>query len=78
MLVVEAVEVVGDANRVVRERVRAASRNRLLDDVRELGQPLDQILLLGGQLLGTCSRPLLSSVGALRRIPAIRACAYWT
>ena len=47
MLVVEAVEVVRDADRVGRERVRAAPLGRLLDDAGKLGQPLDQVLLLG-------------------------------
>ena len=76
VLVVEAVEVVGDANRVGRERVRAAALDGLLDDARELGEALDQLLLLGGELGGRCDE--LGALGALRRMPAIRACAYWT
>ena len=51
MLVVEAVEVVGDPDRVVRQRVRPAPLDRLLDDPGELDEPLDQLPLLGGQLL---------------------------
>ena len=47
VLVVEAVEVVGDADRVGRDRVRPAALGGLRDDARELGQPLDQLALLG-------------------------------
>ena len=49
VVVVEAVEVVGDADRVVRDRVRAAPLGRLGDDGRELGEPLDQVALLGAR-----------------------------
>ncbi len=46
MLVVEAVERVGDLDRVVGQRVRATPLGRLGDDGRELGEPLDQFALL--------------------------------
>ena len=47
MVVVEAVEVVRDADRVVRDRVRRAARGRLAHDRRELEEPLDEVALLG-------------------------------
>src|SRR5262245_25674037 len=53
VLVVEAVEVVRDADRVGRERVRPAPLDGLLDDPGKLGQPLDELLLLGSQPLRT-------------------------
>ena len=43
---VEAVEIVGDPDRVGRDRVRAAAGRRLGDDGGELGQALDQVALL--------------------------------
>ena len=52
VVVVEAVEVVGDADRVGRDRVRAAALGRLGDDRGKLGEPLDQVALLGGELGG--------------------------
>ena len=51
VLVVEAVEVVGDADRVRRQRLRPAPLDRLRDDAGELGEPLDQLALLRGELL---------------------------
>ena len=45
VLVVEAVEVVRHADRVLRDRLRPAFRDRLLGDGRELGEPLDQLAL---------------------------------
>ena len=75
-MVVEAVEVVGDADRVRRERVRAAPLRRLGDDSRELGQPLDQLPLLGASAPEGSGEAAASP--AFRRMPAIRACAYWT
>src|SRR5439155_9574222 len=44
---VEAVEVVGDADRVVRDPLRPAPLGRLGGDIGELGEPFDQIALLG-------------------------------
>src|SRR5579859_4615156 len=52
MLVVEAVEVVGDVDRVVRELVRAAPLGRLGDDGGELDEALDELALLGRQIGG--------------------------
>jgi hypothetical protein len=49
VLVVEAVEVIGHADRVGRQPVRATPLDRLLDDARELDEPLDQLPLLGGE-----------------------------
>src|SRR5215471_795453 len=49
VLVVEAVEVVCNADRVRRDRVGAASLSRLPDDLRELQQPLDELALLRGE-----------------------------
>src|SRR3954447_12502424 len=46
MLVVEAVEVVGDADRVGRNRLRAALHRCVGDDRGELGEALDQLPLL--------------------------------
>ena len=46
VVVVEAVEVVGDADRVGRDRMRRAPLGRLGDDLRELGEPLDEVALL--------------------------------
>ena len=76
MLVVEAVEIVRQADRIGRQRVGAPALGRLGDDTRELGQALDQLSLLDGQLGGGSA--LTSAPSALRRMPAIRACAYWT
>ena len=53
---VEAMEVVRDADRVVRERVGAASLDGFLDDARELDEALDELLLLGGELGGRFER----------------------
>ena len=49
-LVVEAVEVVGDLDRVDRDRVRAAALGRLRDHAGEFREPLDQLSLLGREL----------------------------
>src|SRR5581483_1787747 len=46
VLVVEAVEVVGDVDRVVRQLVRAAPLSRLRHDGGELDEPLDELALL--------------------------------
>src|SRR5439155_14903529 len=51
MLVVEAVEVVGHADRVVRERLRRAPLGRIGDERGKLQQPLDQLALLARQRL---------------------------
>ena len=61
---VEAVEVVGQTDRVSRHRLRAAPGRRLGDDVRELGELLDQLLLLGRQL----GRRLAADDGARPRL----------
>src|SRR2546430_11519035 len=45
VLVVEAVEVVGDADRVRRDRLRPALRGGVRGDGRQLEQPLDQLAL---------------------------------
>ena len=76
VLVVEAVEIVRQADRVRREGVWAAALGRLGDDSRELGQALDQVALFDGELAGGSA--LTSASSALRRMPAMRACAYWT
>ena len=60
VVVVEAVEVVGDADGVRREGMRAATLGRLGDDRGELGEPLDELAL--------CRR----QTG--RRAPATKAC----
>ena len=74
MLVVEAVEVVGDADGVRRDSLRAALLRGLGRDGWELGEPLDQLALL------RCERAVrlgdISASPAFRRIPAVRACAY--
>ncbi len=77
VLVVEAMEVVGDADRVGRDSLRAALRRRVGSDGRELGEPLDQLALLGRERTRRAN-DCYGVVGALRRIPAIRACAYCT
>ncbi len=46
MLVVEAVEVVGDPDRVGRDRLRAPLLGRVGGDARELGEPLHELALL--------------------------------
>src|SRR2546425_2233561 len=61
VVVVEAVEVVGDADRVVRQGVRAAPLDGLRDYLRELRQPLDQILFLAGELLRTLQQTVAKS-----------------
>ena len=61
MVVVEAVEVVGDADRVRRQRMGRAPLRRLRDDAGKLDEPLDEAALLGVEL-GT----------ARRREPALR------
>src|SRR5579885_59482 len=57
-LVVEAVEVVGEADRVRRQELRTAPRRRLAHRGREVGEPLDQLLLLGGERAGRPSADL--------------------
>src|SRR5689334_12594161 len=52
MLVVEAVEVVCDADRVRRDALRAAAVGRLPRDRRELGEPFHEVAFLGRQ--GLC------------------------
>src|SRR5215471_4723673 len=47
VLVVEAVEVVGDADRICGDRVGPAAFSRFTNDFRELEQPLHQLALLG-------------------------------
>src|SRR5437879_7108812 len=49
VLVVEAMEVVGDADRVGRDALRAAFRQRVGDDGGQLGEPLHKLPLLRGQ-----------------------------
>src|SRR5579862_1039794 len=51
VLVVEAVEVVGDADRIHRDRLRAAPVRRVAHDLRELGEPLHELALLGRERL---------------------------
>ncbi len=64
MLVIEAVEVVGDADRVDRDRVRRPPLGRLSGDLRELEQALHQLALLrserrdGGSPVRPCTRAL--------------------
>jgi hypothetical protein len=47
VVVIEAVEVVGDADRVRRQPMRATALGSLDDDGGELGQALDELALLG-------------------------------
>ena len=76
MLVVEAMEIVGDPDRIGRDPLRPTLRGCVREDGGELGETLDQLALLtldrgrGAGILGVPS--------ALRRMPAMRACAYWT
>ena len=82
-MVVEAVEVVRDPDRVRRQRVRRPSLGRLGDESGKFEQPLDELPLLvleRRRELGLVARATMSprSSAALRRIPAIRAWAYWT
>ena len=77
MLVVEAVEVVGDADRVGRDRLRPALLRRLRDDRRQLEQPLDQLALLRRERRRSAPATI-SAPPAFRRMPAMRACAYCT
>src|SRR6266446_715194 len=51
MLVVEAMKVVGDSNRVDRDRVRRTPLRRFCSDHRKLGEPLDQVTLLALELV---------------------------
>src|SRR5439155_6780618 len=50
VLVVEAVEVVRELDRVRGQRVRTAARGRRLDGAGEVDDPLDQVALLGSEL----------------------------
>src|SRR5205823_3416470 len=52
VLVVEAVEVVGDADRVGRNALRPALQERVGDDLGKLGEPLHELSFLGGQRSG--------------------------
>src|SRR5689334_12151461 len=52
VVVVEAVEVVGELDRVGREGVRAAPLRRRLDDAGEVDDPFDQVPLLLRELAG--------------------------
>src|SRR5438445_6143167 len=52
MLVVEAVEVVGDPDRIGRNSLRAALDERVLGDRGQLGEPLHELPLLRRQRLG--------------------------
>ena len=67
MLVVEAMEVVGEANRVDRDRVRCPPLRGLCDDERKLEQPLDQVPFLGcelrGSLAGACAFGVSQNAG---------------
>src|SRR5204863_5574451 len=60
VLVVEAVELVGDADGVCRDRLRAALLGRVGRDGGQLEQPLHQLPLLAGErpdgLGGACGR----------------------
>src|SRR3954447_12050507 len=47
VLVVEAVKVVGDTDRIDRPGLRAASHERVGDDLGKLGEPLHELALLG-------------------------------
>ena len=69
--VVEAVEVVGDLDRVGRDPLRPALLRRLADDVRELGEPLDQLALLRLQRLRSVAR-LARRVAEDPRDPRVR------
>ena len=76
VVVVEAVEVVGDADGVRRQRVGRAPLGGFGDDGRKLDEPLDEAALLGRELGRDVAETGASP--ALRMIPAMRACAYWT
>src|SRR5437764_14948358 len=52
VLVVEAVEVVGDPNGIRRDSLGAAPGERLRGNRRKLGEPLHELTLLGGQRPG--------------------------
>src|SRR5215211_5101026 len=58
MVMVEAVEVIGEADGVDRECVRAAPLGRLRDGLGELGEPLHEVALLRRELAGRLGRPL--------------------
>ena len=81
---VEGVEVGGDRGRVGADPVRRAPRGGLADLVGELEQALDQRLLAGLERGAARPRrrarpPAASAASpALRRMLAMRACAYWT
>ena len=80
---VEGVEVGGDRGRVGADPVRGAPRRRLADLVGQLEQALDQRLLGGLQRRARRRAPAPAAAAsasspALRRMLAIRACAYWT
>src|SRR4051794_8351800 len=66
VMVVEAMEVVGHADRVVRDRLRAAPLGRLARDRGKVGKPLDQIALLG---LDTCRGGRDSGVAGVAEDP---------
>ncbi len=52
MLVVEAMEVVGDADRVRGNTLRAALHERVGNDLGQLGEPLHELALLGRERTG--------------------------
>ncbi len=52
MLVVEAMEVVGDANRVRGNALRPACRKCVPDECRQLGDALHELPLLGRERAG--------------------------
>ena len=76
VLGVEAMEVVGDADRIGRDRVRAAPLGRLGSDPGQLEEAPDQALLVGGSSGG--GDPPTGASPAFLKIPAIRAWTYWT
>src|SRR3954453_10596384 len=56
VLVVEAVEVVGDADRVSRDPLRATPDERFRSDPRQLGEALHELTLLRGERAGELRR----------------------
>ena len=76
VMVVEAVEVVGEPDRVGRDRVRPPPLGRLGDDAGNSARRLIRSRSSSASSAGGSAEGVASP--ALRRIPAIRACAYWT
>ena len=58
VMVVEAVKVVRDTDRVRRQGVRRAALGRIGDDARELREPLDELALLAGEVAVRVGRGL--------------------